>query len=232
MAPLPPEGVRSPRDLAPYLDHTLLAPGATLEQVLAACDEARAHRFAAVCVRAAFANPVRRRLTGTAVATAVVVDFPRGEASTEARVAEADGAVQLGAQELDLVIRLPDVLAGRWGAVLDDLGAVVRAARVPVKVILETAALRRDQIVAAAAVARAAGAAFVKTSTGFGPGGATPEVVALLRAVVGDQVGVKASGGVKTGAQALAMLRAGASRIGTSASVEIVGGTFPATPER
>jgi len=222
MAPVPPEGVRTPRDLAPYLDHTVLAPEASLAQVLAACDEARVHRFAAVCVRAAFAEPVRRRLEGTAVATAVVVDFPRGESGTPARVAEAAEAVRLGAQELDLVVRLPDVLAGRWGAVLDDLAAVVRAVRLPVKVILETAALDRDRMVAAAAVARAAGVAYVKTSTGFGPGGATPEAVALLRAVVGDQLGVKASGGVRTAAQALAMLEAGASRIGTSASVAIV----------
>jgi deoxyribose-phosphate aldolase len=226
MAPIPPEGVRSPRDLAPYLDHTVLAPEATLAQVLAACDEARAHRFAAVCVRAPFAAAVRERLAGTAVATAVVVDFPQGEGATAARVAEAEEAVRLGARELDLVVRLPDVLAGRWGAVLDDLTAVVRGVRAPVKVILETAALDRDRMVAAAAVARAAGAAYVKTSTGFGPGGATPEAVALLRAVVGDRVGVKASGGVRTAAQALAMLRAGASRIGTSASVAIVQGTF------
>ena len=221
---LPPEGLHGASDLAPYIDHTVLAPEATLEQVLAACDEARQHRFAAVCVRAAFAAAVRQRLEGTAVQTAVVVDFPRGEASTADRVVEADAAVRLGAQELDLVVRLPDVLAGRWGAVLDDLGAVVRAVRQPVKVILETAALDRDRIVAAAAVARAAGAAYVKTSTGFGPGGATPEAVALLRAVVGDQLGVKASGGIRTAAQAAAMLRAGASRLGTSASVAIVAG--------
>lgn len=226
MAPIPPEGVREPRDLAPYIDHTVLAPAATLEQVLAACDEARAHRFAAVCVRAGFAAAVRARLQGTAVATAVVVDFPAGAAATAARVAEAQAAAGEGAQELDLVVRLEDVQAGRWGAVLDDLSAVVRAVRAPVKVILETAALDRDRIVAAAAVARAAGAAYVKTSTGYGPGGATPEAVALLRAVVGDRVGVKASGGVRTAAQALAMLRAGASRIGASASVAIVQGTF------
>jgi deoxyribose-phosphate aldolase len=226
MAPVPPEGVRSPRDLAPYLDHTVLAPAATLADVLAACDEARAHRFAAVCVRGAFAAAVRERLGGTAVATAVVVDFPRGEGDPEAQVAEADAAVQLGADELDLVISLPLVRAGRWGAVLDDLAAVVRAVRVPVKVILETAALDRDQVVAAAAVVRASGAAYVKTSTGYGPGGATPEVVALLRAVVGGQLGVKASGGVRTAAQALALLKAGASRIGASASVAIVSGGF------
>ncbi len=226
MAPVPPEGVRAPRDLAPYLDHTVLAPAATLEQVLAACDEARDHRFAAVCVRAGFAEAVRARLAGSAVATAVVVDFPLGEAATPARVAEARAAAALGAQELDLVARLPDLQAGRWGAVLDDLSAVVRAVRVPVKVILESAALDRDRLVAAAAVARAAGAAYVKTSTGFGPGGATPEAVALMRAVVGDRVGVKASGGIRTAAQALAMLHAGASRLGTSASVAIVTGSF------
>lgn len=226
MAPVPPEGVRSPRDLAPYLDHTVLAPEATLAQVLAACDEARAHRFAAVCVRAGFTEAVRRRLEGTAVATAVVVDFPRGEATTAERIAEAGSAVQAGAQELDLVARLPDLQAGRWAAVLEDLAALIRAVRVPVKVILETSALDRDRLVAAAAVARAAGAAYVKTSTGFGPGGATPEAVALLRTVVGDRVGVKASGGVRTAAQALAMLQAGASRVGTSASVAIVTGAF------
>ena len=226
MAPVPPEGVRSPIDLAPYVDHTILAPEATLAQVLATCDEARAHHFAAVCVRATFAEPVRQRLRGSAVRTAVVVDFPRGEGTTEARVAEADEAVQRGADELDLVISLPLVRAGRWGAVLDDLAAVVRAVRVPVKVILETAALDRDQVVAAAAVVRASGAAYVKTSTGYGPGGATPEVVALLRSVVGGQLGVKASGGVRTAAQALALLKAGASRIGASASVAIVSGGF------
>lgn len=223
---LPPEAIRSPRDLAPYLDHTVLAPAATLDGVLAACDEARAHGFAAVCVRPVFAAAVRQRLGGCAVATAVVVDFPAGAGTTAARVAEAVGAVGAGAQELDLVVRLEDVQAGRWGAVLDDLAAVVRAGSVPVKVILETAALDPDRIVAAAAVAAAAGAAYVKTSTGFGPGGATPEAVALLRAVVGARLGVKASGGIRTAAQALAMLRAGASRLGTSASVAIVDGAF------
>jgi deoxyribose-phosphate aldolase len=141
-------------------------------------------------------------------------------------VADAEAAVRAGAEELDLVVIRPLVEAGRWGEVLDDLAAVVRAARVPVKVILETAALDRDRIVAAAAVARAAGAAWLKTSTGFGPGGATPEAVALLRLVAGDAMGVKASGGVRTAAQALAMVRAGASRIGASASVAIVSGSF------
>jgi deoxyribose-phosphate aldolase len=221
-----PTPLRSPRDLSRFIDHTALAPEAGLAEVARCCDEALAHRFAAVCVRAAFAAEVRRRLAGSGVRTAVVIDFPRGEGSTAGRVAEAAAAVRLGAEELDLVIALPLVKAGRWGAVLDDLAAVVRATPAPVKVILETAALDRDQKVAAAAVARAAGAAYLKTSTGFGPGGATVEDVALLRAVAGDALGVKASGGVRTAAQARAMVEAGASRVGCSASVAIVEGSF------
>ena len=224
MAPVPPEGLRSPRDLAPYLDHTLLAPTATEADVARLCDEARQHRFAAVCVRAGFAAQARAALQGSAVRLAVVVDFPAGEGTTAARVDEAREAHRLGAQELDLVVTRPRLHAGRWGEVLDDLTAVVQA--VPVKVILETGALDRDQLVAGAALVRASGAAYVKTSTGFGPGGATPEVVALLRAVVGQGLGVKASGGIRTAAQALAMVRAGASRIGCSASVAIVEGSF------
>jgi deoxyribose-phosphate aldolase len=155
-----------------------------------------------------------------------VVDFPKGEAAIGARVIEALEAVRAGVQEIDIVAPLPAIAAGRWEAVLDDLRAVVRSVPVPVKVILETALLARDAKAAAAAVARCAGAAWVKTSTGFGPGGATVEDVALLRKVVGEQVGVKASGGIRTAADALAMIRAGADRIGASASVAIVSGRF------
>lgn len=221
-----PDAIRTPRDLAPYLDHTVLAPGATREDVLRACAEAREHRFAGVCVRREAVADVRRALEGSGVLAIAVVDFPRGEGDTPARVAEAVEAVRLGAEELDLVIGLPALLAGRHEAVLDDLRAVVRAVPAPVKVILETARLTRDQKVAAAALARCAGAAYVKTSTGFGGGGATEDDVALLRRVVGQGVGVKASGGVRTAAAALAMIRAGASRVGTSSSVAIVTGAF------
>lgn len=220
------DALRTPRDLAPYLDHTVLAPGATREDVLRACAEARAHRFAAVCVRPEALADAHRALRGSGVPAIAVVDFPRGEAATAARVAEAEAAARAGAGELDLVVRLPALLAGRFEEVLDDLRAVVRAAPVPVKVILETSRLTRDLKVAGAALARCAGAAFVKTSTGFAGGGATAEDVALLRAVVGDAMGVKASGGVRTAADALAMIRAGASRVGSSASVAIVAGTF------
>jgi deoxyribose-phosphate aldolase len=221
-----PGTIASPRDLAPYLDHTLLAPDAGRADVDRVCEEAREHRFAGVCVYGRFVGDARRALAGTDVRTIAVADFPRGEGTTAVRVAEARGLVRAGAQEIDVVAPLPLVLAGRWEAALEDLRAVVEAAVVPVKVILETARLARDAKVAAAALARCAGATYVKTSTGFGGGGATVEDVRLLRAVVGDALGVKASGGVRGAADALAMIRAGASRIGTSASVQIVTGTF------
>jgi deoxyribose-phosphate aldolase len=214
----------SRRELAAYIDHTVLSETATAAQVAQACDEARQHGFAAVCVRGAFVAEVRRQLAGSPVKLAAVVDFPLGEASTEGRVAEARALAADGADELDLVAPLPALLAGRWEAVFADLSAVVGASSRPVKVILETGALSRDQITAGAAVARAAGAAWLKTSTGFGRGGATVEAVALLRAVAGEALGVKASGGVRTTAQALAMIEAGASRIGASASLAIVAG--------
>lgn len=225
-SPIPEPTIRAPRDLAPFLDHTLLAPGSTDADVARVCAEARTHGFGAVCLYPAAVPGARAHLAGSRVRVAAVVDFPKGEGTTAARVREARAAVALGADELDLVAPLADLAAGRWEAAREDLAAVVGAVSVPVKVILETARLTRDAKVAAAAIARCAGAAFVKTSTGFGGGGATPEDVALLRRVVGDDVGVKASGGIRTAADALAMVRAGASCVGASSSVAIVTGTF------
>lgn len=220
-----PDALRVPRDLAPFLDSTLLSPGATREDLVRVCEEARRLGFAGVCVHRNGVAEARRLLAGTAVRAVAVVDFPRGEGNTAARVVEAFEALRAGAEELDVVAPLPALLAGRYEAVLEDLQAVVRAAPVPVKVIVETARLDRDRKVVAAALCRCAGAAFVKTSTGYGPGGATVDDVALLRAVVGEEMGVKASGGVKTAADALAMIRAGASRIGTSAAAALVTGS-------
>ncbi len=224
MATVPVETLRAPKDLAPLLEHTLLGPEATAADLGRVCAEARAHGFGAVCVHGSAVAEARRLLSGTAVRKVAVVDFPKGLGATGARIVEALQAVRAGADELDLVAPLPALLSGRWEAVLDDLRAVVRAVPVPVKVILETARLERDRKVAAAAVAANAGAAWVKTSTGFGGGGATVDDVALLRAVVGEEVGVKASGGIRTAAQALAMVRAGADRIGSSSCVAIVTG--------
>jgi deoxyribose-phosphate aldolase len=226
MATVPPERVRVPKDLAPLLEHTLLAPGAGAAELTRLCAEAREHGLGAVCLRREALAEARRLLAGAPVRVVSVVDFPRGDAPTAARIAEALEAARAGADELDLVAPLPQLLAGRWEAVLDDLRAVIRAVAAPVKVILETASLDRDAKVAAAAVAAAAGAAWVKTSTGFGGGGATAEDVALLRRVVGEGVGVKASGGIRTAGQALAMVRAGADRLGSSACAAIVTGNF------
>jgi deoxyribose-phosphate aldolase len=220
------DAVRSPRDLARYIEHTLLAPGATAADLERLCGEAWTHRFAAVCVQRDVAAEARRMLRGSGVRTVAVVDFPKGEGTIGARVIEALEAVRAGVDELDIVAPLPALVAGRWEAVFEDLRAVVRSVPVPVKVILETALLDRDRMAAGAALARCAGAAWVKTSTGFGGGGAKAEDVALLREVVGDGMGVKASGGIRTAADALAMVRAGADRIGASASVAIVTGSF------
>jgi deoxyribose-phosphate aldolase len=210
-------------DLASLIDHTVLHPGATEAEVLRACQEALRHGFAGVCVRGELLGPVVRALAGSAVLPVAVVDFPRGEGSTAARVREARAWAAAGARELDVVVGLPALREARHGDVLRDLQAVVEAARpASVKVILETCLLTPAQRAMGCALSAAAGAAFVKTSTGFGSGGATVEDVALLRACVGPGLGVKASGGIRTAEAARAMVRAGASRIGCSASVAIV----------
>jgi len=215
--------VAAPRDLAPLLDHTLLRLEAGPGDVERVCAEARRFGFAGVCVRGEHVARVARLLAGSSVRPVAVVDFPRGAGSTRARAEEARRAAERGAREVDLVVALPALLAGDLGHVGRDLEAVVAAAGgAGVKVILETGALGQQQKVAGAALSVAAGAAFVKTSTGFGPGGATEEDVRLLRDTVGGAVGVKAAGGIRTAADALRMVRAGASRIGCSASVAVV----------
>jgi deoxyribose-phosphate aldolase len=212
-----------PIDLAPLIDHTLLRPEATTADVELACAEARRYGFAGVCVRPAHVALVARLLAGARAFPIAVVDFPGGAAPTTAKVDEARGAIASGAQELDMVVNLAALHGGDYALVLRDVEAVVQVARPrAVKVILETGALSRDEKAIGAALAKAAGAAFVKTSTGFGPGGATVEDVALLRQVVGREMGVKASGGIRIAADARKMIEAGANRIGASASVAIV----------
>ena len=223
-----PEAIRTPGDLAPLVEHTLLREDAGEADVLRTCEEARRNRFAAVCVRSNWAARAARALAGSGVAVVATVDFPEGASSTEARAREARAAAAAGAAEIDVVLGRAALQARDHGAVLRDLAAVVAAARVPVKVILETSRLTRDEKVAACALAQAAGAAWVKTSTGYAGGGATAEDVALLRASVGPAVGVKASGGIRTADDALRAVRAGADRIGTSSGPAIVGGSFGA----
>ncbi len=224
---LAPGSIASPRDLAPLLDHTVLRPDAGEDDVARACDEALEHGFAGVCVREAHLALVVRRLGRRGPVPIAVADFPRGSGSAAERAEETRRLAGLGAREVDVVFPIPALKARAHAAALRDLEAVVRlAGSAAVKVILETGALSVAEKGAACAIAKAAGAAFVKTSTGFGPGGATEEDVALLRALVGEDTGVKASGGIRTAADALRMVRAGANRIGASASVAIVTGTF------
>ncbi len=212
-------------DLARLIDHTLLSPDATREDLQRLCDEARRYGFASVCVNSANVAFCKRKLRGSPVMTVAVVGFPLGAMDRRAKAAETRQAVLDGADEIDMVLNLGALKSRDYATVIEDIRAVVEATRGrPVKVIIEAAALDHDQKVIACALAKAAGAAFVKTSTGFGPGGATVEDVALMRRIVGEDVGVKASGGIRDAEKAERMVRAGANRIGASASVAIVTG--------
>jgi deoxyribose-phosphate aldolase len=212
-------------ELASMIDHTLLKPDATRDDLIRVCEEARRHRFATVCVTAANVAFCAGLLKGCSTKPIAVVGFPSGTAATAAKVVETRDAISAGAAEIDMVLQIGQLKAKDYASVESDIREVVRAAHpCPVKVILETGALTRDEKVIACALAKAAGAAFVKTSTGFGPGGATVEDVALMRQIVGEGFGVKASGGVRTAADARRMIEAGANRLGASASVAIVTG--------
>ncbi len=224
-----PDQIRTSKDIAPFIDHTLLNPDATREQVEKLCEEARRYGFATVCLNSSYIPLAARQLAGSSVAPIAVVGFPLGAAVTASKAFEAREAVRAGAREIDMVINIGALKSRDYRLVFDDIAAVVKAsAPAPVKVILETSKLNDDEKIVACSLAKAAGAAFVKTSTGFGGGGATAEDVALMRRIVGDDMGVKASGGVRTAEDARKMLAAGASRIGASASVAIVTGQRPA----
>ncbi len=210
-------------DLARYIDHTLLKPEATADQIRRLCAEAREHAFASVCVNPVYVPLAAAELTGSAVAVCTVIGFPLGAARSEVKAFEAATAVREGAGELDMVLSIGAMRAGETTAVQDDIEAVVAAASGRlVKVIVETCLLDAAQIVEACRLCVAAGAGFVKTSTGFSTGGATVAHVRLMRETVGDACGVKASGGIRTRDDALVMIEVGATRLGTSAGVAIV----------
>jgi deoxyribose-phosphate aldolase len=211
--------------LAAMIDHTLLKPEATIAEVVALCEEATDLGVAAVCV-----SPSHLPITdglGVGIGVATVIGFPSGAHQPAVKAHEAEVAVDAGATELDMVVNLGLVKAGEWLSVGDDIGAVRAStpATVLLKVILETATLTRDELVEACRVAEGAGADYVKTSTGFHPaGGASVAAVALMAATVGGRLGVKASGGIRDAATALAMVDAGATRLGCSASRAILDG--------
>lgn len=211
--------------LAARIDHTLLKPDATREQVLELCQEARQYVFASVCVNPGWVRLAADALRGSPVKVCTVVGFPLGATTTLTKVLETRDAIANGADEIDMVINIGALKNRQDDWVESDIREVVRASegRI-VKTIFETALLSDEEVVRASQLAKRAGADFVKTSTGFGPGGATAHHVALMRQTVGPSMGVKASGGIRDLETAREMLEAGATRIGASASVKIVKG--------
>lgn len=207
-----------------YIDHTLLKPEATEEQVKKICDEAKKYQFASVCVNTYYTSLVSEQLEGTNIKTCVVIGFPLGATTKEVKAFETKQAIENGAQEVDMVINVGALKDKKYDEVRDDIKAVVEIAKdkALVKVILETCLLTKDEIVKACELSKEAGVDFVKTSTGFSTGGATVEDVKLMRGTVGSEIGVKASGGVRTTEDAEAFIAAGANRIGASASIAIV----------
>ena len=219
-------GELSKAQVAGYIDHTLLKPEASQEQVRKICDEAKANHFASVCVNTTNCAFVANELRGSGVKTCVVIGFPLGACTTETKVFEAQDAIMKGAQEVDMVVNVGAIKSGNWDLVFDDIKAVANACKgkALLKVIIETCLLTDDEKVKACQASKHAGADFVKTSTGFSTGGATVEDVRLMRQTVGPTMGVKASGGVRTYDDAIAMIKAGATRLGTSNGVQIVTG--------
>lgn len=209
--------------IARTIDHTLLKAIATEQQVHELCVEAKANGFASVCVNPAWVPLCARELASSQVLVCTVIGFPLGANSTETKAFEAALAVKQGADEVDMVINIGEAKAGDWKAVEEDIRAVAKAAgKATVKVIIETCYLTDAEKVKACEAAARAGAHFVKTSTGFGTGGATPEDVKLMKKTVGDKLRVKASGGIRSYHDAIKMLEAGADRLGASSGVAIV----------
>ena len=218
--------------MASHIDHTLLKADATASDIDELCGEAMEHRFASVCVNSTWVKRCAEILMGSGVLVCTVVGFPLGASLTEVKSYEARRAIEEGACEIDMVLNVGAMKSGMTSVVHGDIAAVAATCHshgARLKVILETCLLTKDEIAQASEIAKAAGADFVKTSTGFSTGGATLEDVALMRRAVGPVLGVKASGGVRTTEDAAAMLEAGATRIGASASVAIVGAAASST---
>ena len=210
---------------AKYIDHTLLAMNATEDQIRKLCDEAKEYHFYSVCVNSGYVPLAASLLKGSDVKVCSVVGFPLGAMLTSAKAFETEMAVKAGAQEIDMVINVGWLKSNDWQAVKNDIEAVFNACGdVPLKVILETCLLSKDEIVNVCNICKEIGVAFVKTSTGFSVSGATIEDVKLMRETVGDKMGVKASGGIRDRATAEKMVEAGATRLGASAGIAIVSG--------
>lgn len=214
--------------IARLIDHTLLRPDATRPEIVKLCQEARKYGFASVCVNSYWVPLAAAELAGSGVKVCTVVGFPLGATTTESKIAETEAALRVGAQEIDMVMNVGALKSGDNETVRQDIQSVAEAAHragAILKVILETALLDDNQKAVASTLAKMAGADFVKTSTGFSSGGATAHDVALMRLVAGPEMGVKASGGIRSLEDLQKMAAAGATRIGASASVKIVEAT-------
>jgi len=218
------EGITK-KELASYIDHTLLKPDASRAQILEVCKEAKEYHFASVCVNSCWIPLVASELQGSGVAPCTVIGFPLGACLTSVKVKEAVDSIASGAEEIDMVINVGAVKSCEWDVVRSDIAAVNEVkGNAKLKVIIETCLLTDEEKVRVCEIAKEVGVDFVKTSTGFSTGGATAEDVALMRKTVGENIGVKASGGVRTLDDALTMIKVGASRLGASAGVKIVNG--------
>lgn len=211
------------KNLASFIDHTILKPDSTKEEVKKVCTEAKKYKFASVCVNPYYVELVSKELNNTDINTTCVVGFPLGQSTSETKGFETKEVIKLGADEIDMVINIAALKNRELDTVKKDIESVIKAASgKTVKVIIETCLLNRDEKILACETAKNCGADFVKTSTGFSVGGATTEDVKLMKSIVGENMGVKASGGVRTLKDAKTLIKAGASRIGASSSVDII----------
>ena len=209
--------------LRKMIEHTNLKPQATPDDIERLCEEAKKHDFLGVCVNPSYVSLARKSLEGTDIRVVTVIGFPLGATDQRTKALEAKTAMERGADEFDMVIHVGMLKAQEWEYVYEDIKGVVESVNgKPVKVILETGFLTPEEIISACVISKIAGAKFVKTSTGFGPKGATVEDVHLMKWVVGDELGVKAAGGIRTYEDAVKMYLSGANRIGTSSGVRIV----------
>lgn len=209
-------------DLSPFIEHTSLKPDVAWQDIKTLCEEAIKYKFRGVCVNSQYLTTAREFLAGSPILIVTVVGFPLGACHYEVKRKEAILSEELGAHELDMVINIGAVKSKNWKLVEQDIRAVTESVTLPVKVILETGLLSREEIQEACRCCEESGARFVKTSTGFSVGGATVENIALMKASLSERVLIKASGGIKSAQQAQALIAAGASRLGTSSGVQIV----------
>ena len=215
----------TPNQLAQYIDHTALTAEKNEQDILTLCNEAIEHGFYSVCINSGYIPLAKEKLAGSNVKICTVVGFPLGANLTSVKAFETQESIKVGANEIDMVINVGWIKSQKWDAVKQDIQSVFNACNgTPLKVILETCLLTKNEIVKACEICKEIGVAFVKTSTGFNKGGATVEDVTLMKQTV-DNIGVKASGGVRDTETALAMIKAGATRIGASAGIAIISGT-------